>query len=354
MHKTTALINQYSKYMTIKHPLLYLLTILSLTVSAQQQSTDLRETAMAFQRQGDYANTLLVLGNALKQDPGNMELLTDVAYTYFLQMDYGKAMGTIKPLLDRDDAEVRTFQVGGNIYKALQDVSGCEKMYKKAIKKYPASGALYCEYGELLLSMKEPAKAFSMWEKGILSDPLHSGNYYHLSKYHFFRDDRVWSIVMAETFLNLESYSTRSAEIKGQLLESYKNFFIGDPAAATTGKRKSVPFEDAFRQTLAKQAPIVSRGVDLERLIMVRTRFILDWYEGQGKNFPHRMIEQQQYLLREGMYEAYNQWLFGAASNILAYQNWTKLHAPEMNEFSRFQKNRIFRMPPGQYYGSGE
>lgn len=338
--------------MIYKYPILLLLVFCSLSSFGQQTKDELRETALGFQRQGDYANTLLVLGTALKQDPQSIELLTDVAHTYYLQMDYVRATGTIRPLLEREDAEIRTFQVGGNIYKALQDASGCEKMYKKAIKKFPTAGVLYCEYGELLLSMKEPAKAFAIWEKGILSDPSHSGNYYHVSKYHFFKGERVWSIIMAETFLNLESYSARSAEIKEQLLESYKNFFIGDPASAVADKRKVNAFEDGFRQTLARQAPIVSRGVSLEKLIIIRTRFILDWFEGPGKEFPHRMIEQQQHLLREGMYEAYNQWLFGPASNVLIYQNWTKTHATEMDEFNRFQRNRIFKMPPGQYYNS--
>jgi hypothetical protein len=50
------------------------------------------------------------------------------------------------------------------------------------------------------------------------------------------------------------------------------------------------------------------------------------------------------------MFEAYNQWLFGAVENLAAYDNWTKSHSDQYEAFSNFQKNRVFRMPAGQYY----
>ena len=127
----------------------------------------MKETGKLFQRQGDYPNAILVFTKALEQQPGNLELKRDIAYTYYLQRDYAHALETIKPLLTREDADVITYQVGGNIYKALEEVKDCEKMYKTALKKFPASGALHSEYGELLWAQKESANAIAAWEKGI-------------------------------------------------------------------------------------------------------------------------------------------------------------------------------------------
>ena len=79
---------------------------ISLSVSAQQDIAELRETALTFQRQGDYANALLILNRALQQQPKDMMVLTDIAYTYYLQRDYVKAMEVVKPLLEREDAEI--------------------------------------------------------------------------------------------------------------------------------------------------------------------------------------------------------------------------------------------------------
>ncbi len=65
----------------------------------------------------------------------------------------------------------------------------------------------------------------------------------------------------------------------------------------------------------------------------------------------YRLFEYQQQLLKGGMFEAYNQWIFGAAANVGAYENWTRFHVEEANQFNNFQKNRIFKLPAsGQYY----
>ena len=324
---------------------------ISFSARAQQDVTQLRETALTFQRQGDYANAILVLNRALQQHPNDMMVLTDIAYTYYLQKDYAKAMEQVKPLLERDDAEIRTYQVGGNIYKAVEEVKECDKMYKKALKKYPNSGVLNSEYGELLWAKKEPEAAIAQWEKGIQADPSHSGNYYHAAKYYYAIPDKVWSLVYGEIFVNIESYSTRTAEIKMLLLESYKKFFTQSDVFKQYNARKKNPFEEAFLQTLEKQSPLAANGITTNSLIMIRTRFILDWFNGPATKFPHRMFEQQQYLVREGMYNAYNQWIFGATSNILEYQNWADTHNEEQKQFTYYQRNRVFKMPPGQYYG---
>jgi len=54
------------------------------------------------------------------------------------------------------------------------------------------------------------------------------------------------------------------------------------------------------------------------------------------------------------MFDAYNQWVFESVQNLPAYQNWTVLHAGEYNDFTRFQKSRMYKIPAGQYYNSIE
>jgi len=80
---------------------------------------------------------------------------------------------------------------------------------------------------------------------------------------------------------------------------------------------------------------------------MVRTRFILDWYADYGTKFPFKLFELQRQLLQEGMFDAYNQWIFTAAQNLPAYQNWISVNAGQYNELARFQKGRIFKIPAG-------
>jgi hypothetical protein len=83
---------------------------------------------------------------------------------------------------------------------------------------------------------------------------------------------------------------------------------------------------------------------------MIRTRFILDWFQNHASKYPFRLFDYHQQLIREGMFEAYNQWLFGTVENLPAYDNWTKTHAEAYTKFTNFQRGRIFKMPAGQYY----
>ena len=83
---------------------------------------------------------------------------------------------------------------------------------------------------------------------------------------------------------------------------------------------------------------------------MIRTRFVLDWFKDFGNKFPFKLFEQQRQYLQEGMFEAYNQWIFTAAQNLPAYQNWISLNTVAYNELNRFQKGRIFKIPVGQFY----
>ena len=126
----------------------------------------------------------------------------DLVMSYYYKSDYEKALAGVKTMLDRDDADVVTFQIAGNVYKALEEVKECDKVYKKGLKKFPNSGPLYSEYGELLWAKKD-FSAIEQWEKGIQVDPAYSGNYYNAARFYFYTKDKVWSLVYGEIFVNM-------------------------------------------------------------------------------------------------------------------------------------------------------
>ena len=317
-----------------------------------QEPKDLQETAKTFLREGDFKNAILVLNRAISQDGNNFELKKDLAYAYFLQRDYVKALEVAKPFADNPEADVQAFQILGMVYNAVEETKDAEKMYRAAIKKYPSSGVLYNNYGELLWKKRNFAEAAKQWEKGIEVDPNYSGNYYNAAKYHYFTADKVWGLIYGEMFVNLESYSTRTPEIKTLLLDGYKKLFQDADLAKNQNLKNG--FVKAYLDNMKNQAATVSGGVTPESLSAVRTRFILDWFQKDAPRLPLRLFEYQQQLLKEGMFEAYNQWIFGAAKDLTAYQNWTTTHAEEYNKFDKFQKNRVFKVPANQYYASSK
>ena len=325
--------------------------LITASFAQPEDSKALQQTARSFMSTGDYDNAIIVLNRALQQDSKNLELQKDLVMTYYLKRDYTKALEGVKTLVERDDADVVTFQIAGNVYKALEEAKDCEKLYKRALKKFPKSGSLYSEYGELLWAIKDYT-AITLWEKGIEVDPGYSGNYYNAALFYFYTKDKVWSLLYGEIFVNMESMSERGAAIKELLLKGYKEKLFADADLMKDQDKNSTDFAKTFLQTMAKQSALATRGVNTEVLTMIRTRFILDWYATNAARFPMRLFDHLQQLIREGMFSAYNQWLFGPVENLVAYDSWTKTHADEYNAFTNFQRSRVFKMPAGQYYNS--
>ncbi len=155
-------------------------------------------------------------------------------------------------------------------------------MYKAALKKFPNSGVLYSEYGEMLWSKKSYSDAIKQWEKGIEVDPSHSGNYYNATKYYFFTKDKIWALVYGEIFVNIESYSKRTPEIKTILLDGYKKLFTDNDMSKNQDTKNE--FVKAWLDIMKTQsAYVATNGVTPETLSAISTKFVLTWFEKYAK-----------------------------------------------------------------------
>ena len=315
------------------------------SIAVMAQDTPL-ETARSFMRTGDFDNAILVLNNGLKQDPRNTDLKKDLVLAYTYKRDFAKALEIVKPMLEEDNVDEQTYQVAGNVYRALALYKDGEKMFKKALKKYPNSGVLYNEYGELLWDNKDYS-AIEQWERGIDVTPSYAGNYYNAASYYYFTKDKVWTLIYGEIFVNMESLTERSTEVKKMLLDTYKQKLFTD---IDKKDKKQSEFEKAVAETYDKQSSLTAKGITIESLNMIRTRFILEWYANHASKFPFRLFDYQQQLIREGMFEAYDQWLFGPVDNLSSFDQWTKTNSDAYAKFTTFQKGRVFKMPQGQHY----
>lgn len=331
----------------IKALFFFTVSFLCAGILKAQSASELQATAHTFTQHGDYTNALLVLNRAAVQQPADVGILKDLAVNYYMLRDNNKALEIIKGVIDSGDADDQSFQIAGDIYKQSGQPKECEKLFRKGIKKFPQNGALYNELGELLWE-EHDYSAIKQWEKGIEVDPNYSKNYYNACKYYYLIADKVWSIIYAEIFINLEPLNMHAAEIKNILMESYKKLFA-NPNLIKDNKDRS-KFVTAFIETMNKQTAVAGNGINTEMLTMIRTRFILDWYPENALKFPFKLFDKQKQLLQDGLFDAYNQWVFGAVENLSVYQNWTRTHSTEFADFSLFQKQKLFKLSPSQYY----
>jgi len=331
----------------MKKILFALFILLNYLTCFSQQADSLHKVAKQFMRSGDYSNAIIVLNNALKADPGSLEIEKDLAFTYYLQRNYSFSVEEGRKLIAREDADEQCFQILGMAYKAIDENKQADKMYKQGIKKFPSSGELYNEYGEMLWADKNN-EAIHFWEKGIEVDPDYSSNYYNASRYYYYTYDKVWSLIYGEIFINLESYSRRTPEIKSLLVDEYKKLFLELNSPKSIVDKN--PFAAGYLTVMQDQSVSVSSGITQESLSILRSKFILEWFEKYADKYPYRLFDYNRQLLKEGMFEAYNQWVFGASLSLSTFQNWTTQHAEEYNRFINFQKGRVFKLPKGQNY----
>lgn len=285
---------------------------------------------------------------ALKQNPNDFNLLKNKAYLYCLQRDFQNALSLGRTLVQRPEADDQAYQVLGMVYKEMAEYKEGEKMYKTALQKFPASGGLYADYGDMLKQDDNAKEAIATWEKGIQQDVNTSSNYYYASKYYFDNGNLPWALLYGEIFVNIESLTPRTYEIKTLLYNGYKQLFTGDKLAKANAEAKG--FGKAFTDVLVKSAAPLSDDT-ITSFSNIRTQFIVEWVNnGYAKKYPFRLFDLHRQLVDAKTFNAYNEWLFGDVADADKYQQWKGSHAAEMDQWLNLHNNVIFKIPAGQYY----
>lgn len=331
---------------------LFIVSVAFTSVVFAQPATDLYQTARKYMMQGDLENANTSFTNLLKQDPNNLEAQTDYCYLLTLKNDYKKAILIGKQLVANPKATVQIYQTLGLAFKGKEDYSSAENLFKDGIAKFPNSGILYNEYGELYAMQNKLDKAIIQWEAGIKADPNYSSNYYNAAMYYSkVQIDLFWVIQYGEIFVNLESYSQHTATIKIKLFDAYKKLFAGNQIETLGNSATNSPFQKAWYLLISPNTSALKNGVDAESLGALRIRFVLNWfYTKQNEKTPFFLFDHLQYLIKEGLFDAYNQWLFGEVSNTEYNQIWLNTHANEMSFFKAYQQSKLYKQPSGQYY----
>ncbi|NSL85974.1 tetratricopeptide repeat protein [Chitinophaga solisilvae] len=331
--------------------------------------------ALAFMESGDPAQSVPLLQEAIRLDPGNEMYVYEMAAARYALQEYDKAITVLQPLTRQKPASPLVYVLLGHCYDDSGKRSKARETYDRALQLFPEAGNLYTERGMLEMQAKEYERALIYFETGILASPMHAANYYWASKLFCNSSEKVWGMIYGEVFLNLEKRNpSRIREISKLLYLTYKSdvHFPGDTAVTVDFSRGHdiagvlwsdapgeltpsfrTPYSTGIYQPFLLEALQGEKIISLPSLHRARTRF-LSMYELREKQQEATPLFDYQLKVRAaGFLEAYNYWILGFGderdfevwrlSNPALFRNfltWQQEHPLVVTDTSRVFRRR--------------
>ncbi len=313
------------------------------------ESFKLQEEGHVQLAKGNTDQAIILFSQAIRLDPQEVSLRRDLAYAHFVAGNLTKARKTISPILSSSQADEQTFQIAAAIESGDDKYRRANKILKNGLQRYPYSGLLYHQQGVLYTHQKSKKSALNSWQKGIEVAPNYPMNYYFASLAYAENEQHTWAIIYGETYLNLDQDIKRGLDIKKQVIESYKSVYLSDqpdhlPDFKTGRDLKAYNFSDIFQSIMLQNGGILRRGFDMETLIMLRTRILLDWKSNFAIHYPSSLFHYHDRLMEQGFFDVYNQWLFGAYLNSQEFSAWKQMNHKTFANFERWHYNNPLQL----------
>lgn len=338
------------------------------------RAMEIASQGVALVDEGKIDEGIAMYRKAMELLPNTFHFPYEIAYAEVMRKNYDKAIEILIPIVDREDATGRGYQLLGNCYDWIGDSAKANATYVKGIEQFPYNGPLRLEYGIMRGKENDFKGALQSWETGVMVAPLFPSNYYYASVY-LDPGSHLWSSIYGELFLNLESNTKRSATIS-QLLyaifehsitvkDSVQVHFNMEPVAYAkdsvslmaetmsallmdvtlgsnsnhvqiapdgsggeikngTSVRFVVPFEAAVTKAYQSAAKN-TKTVDFTSILGIRKKYIDYINTSQDTNFNNSYFQWLKKVDKSGYTEPYTAWLLRYAKPE-DYKEWASSH----------------------------
>ncbi len=315
---------------------------------------NLYKQAREYHSQGNLREAIVRYQQAIQIAPDIVLLHRELAQAYYLAQGYDEAIATLEPLIKQNVADAETYKIMAQSLVAIKETKKAKKLLRDALAAMPDAGTLYHQMGLLYENDNEYVYALESWLEGIEKAPGYHLNYYEAARAYLETDKIVWALLYGEIFINMEQHTKRAYDTRAMLLEAYRTLFTslatgGIPRYGAEG-RAVTNFEEAVYDTYIKLSPVVSDGYTTENLAMLRTRFIMDWTLLYAAKYPFALFARHDQMIRNGYFDAYNQWLFGKVENPQQYDAWMKFHPDAIPRLEGWLNQFPLRPSHGEFY----
>ena len=304
--------------------------------------------AIRLMDEGKIEDALLLLEEAQKLDSKNIYIPYEMAVANYLNKDYVTSIRILKKLRKRKDTNPLVFQLLGNSYSLSDDRKNAIKTYEKGLKKFPNSGALHLERGNMEMFIENNTGALQYYEAGIKVDPAFSSNYFWAAKLYCLTTEKVWSMIYGEIFINIETSTNRTAEISKLLFDIYKNeiqFSEENKVSASFSdvinleqlsdpKKFKLPFGISVYEPTLLLAVAQEKEINISSLDRIRTNYLKLYYDnGNQEKYPNVLFDYQNKMFAEGQLEAYNHWIL-MHGDLDGFKRWRENNPDKWDAFS--------------------
>lgn len=273
---------------------------------------------------GKIDESISALKEAISIYPKMYDFRYELAYANYLKEDYKQTIAILNKLKNHKDVTDRLFQLLGNSFDVIGDSINALKTYDLGLKRFPNSGKLYLEKGNVYLNNKNYHKALNFYELGIREDPKFSSNYYRATLIYCKSTEEVWGMIYGEIFMNLERNSKRTVEISKLLYDTYKSEiqFTSDTSFSVSFSQNSnislnntsgpiqLPFGIGAYEPTIMMSMLKEKKIDIASLNRIRTNFINLYFERAfNTKYPNVLFDFQNEIKNAGHLEAYNYWI---------------------------------------------
>ena len=232
--------------------------------------------------------------------------------------------------------------------------------YEAGIKRFPHSGSLYLETGDILIAQGHTKEGIKAYERGIKADPGNPSNYYRAVQY-LIDDQPVKAIIYAELHnIICNPVEPLGAEVSKMLYDAYNEniHFEADTVRTTFARDRTITidkkdvesgasptslleqmsriarelsFSDAMNESVDAEALKAAGGqLTLAELTAIRRRFLEHFEAKEQDRYPVFAVQRKvldaghweaynMFMLREGRPEEFKAWLQDHESDLIAY-----------------------------------
>lgn len=354
----------------------------TLLFAQQNATTDPRQTAQSLladalllvAKENRYEEALALLQQARHLDSHNPTYRYEIATIKYQQKKYSDVIGLMKASVRSSKATPDYYRLLGNAYDLIGKTQRATKTYQRGIKRFKKAGTLYAELGGMAYRKGNNDAAVEWWEQGIEKDPNFATNYYWAAQLYCHSSEKLWGLLYAELFMQLEPNGTRNKAISQLLYKTLSEALQAptDSTAATVSFSEKaqlylllneteidsvLPFQVLYNIDAQWAMPLPLRDKNLPTLYIFRKDWLNRWLNQQHQQYQpnlvfmrQQQIEQAQHLeaytywlLREGQPAVFEQWLQEHRYSFKLFLDWFNQHPLQLDEQHRFYRRQYLK-----------